>query len=116
MGSTRKSVGPPGRDDKLHQDSGLPHDRTLSFQRSLLATQNKTEQSNFIEENSSTESFPDLDRAWEMEIHFLGLQMRWHTGKVSVMGCGEVTAVCGPLSQMVCHRVEDLMGRTGALT
>lgn len=35
--------GPQGTDDKLHQYSELLPDRSLSFQRSLLTTQYKTE-------------------------------------------------------------------------
>jgi hypothetical protein len=38
------------------------------------------------------------------------------SGKSSQMGCGEVIAVCGPLSQMACYGVGHLIGKTVALT
>lgn len=45
--------GPQRRDDKLYQDSEFPPDRNLLFQRSLLTTQDKAEQSNFIADKNS---------------------------------------------------------------
>lgn len=45
--------GPEGRDDKLYQDSEFPPDRNPLFQRSLLTTQDRAEQSNFIADKHS---------------------------------------------------------------
>lgn len=102
--------GPQGTDDKVHQYSELLLDRSLSFQRSLLTIQNKTENSGLLGKRQ-TRIFLDLDGARERELNFRGLQMGQGSGKASRMGCGDVIAVCGPLSQMACYGVGIELGR-----
>lgn len=73
-----KICGVPGTDNKLHQYSELLPDRSLSFQRSLLTTQqSRTEQ--FTGEGAAR-LFLGLDGAREREVNIFGIQAGWGSG------------------------------------